>query len=103
MQVLAWFGQHDEVYEYVGEPELAPVHAADARDLVVGYLGSEYLGKSDRSEVETLLADLDAIVAADSLDVVDNPDALFVYAVYFLVFELPSEYPGEVPPPFPEE
>ncbi|HJN74606.1 MAG TPA: M20/M25/M40 family metallo-hydrolase [Myxococcota bacterium] len=103
LQALAWFAQKGDDYAYEGPPELAPEHAADARALVAGYLGSEHLSDSERAEVESILHDLDAIIEADNLDVVDNPEGLFVYAMYYLVFELPGEHIGEIPPPFPED
>ncbi len=104
MQALAFFGEDDGDYPYTTVPEIGPEHAADTRVLVSGVLESEYLTDDQREEAQAILDELDAVIETNSLDVLSmSPEPFFLYAIYFLVFYLPGDHIGEIPPPFPEE
>lgn len=87
---------------YIGEPEIDAEFALDFRALPEGLLTSEVLTASERRRLERIIDDADAVVEADSLDVLGSPPLWFVETVGFIAFELSREHPGAVPPPFPE-
>ena len=43
------------------------------------------------------------MIDAGTIDVLEDPDALYFYTIYFLIFELPAAHVGDIPPPFPSE
>jgi len=102
LQVVVYFTNDNQLFEDIGEPEIGPEHASDARPLVAAVYESEYLTDDERREVEVMLKDLDRVIEADDLDEIDNPNAFFFNAILRLCFEIPAEHPGDIPPPFPE-
>jgi hypothetical protein len=102
MQALAFFGDDDRDYPYRTVPEIGPEHAAEVRVMIRGVLASAYLSDEHRDEAQGILDELNAVVESNSIEALSmGADPFFVYAIYFLVFYLPTQYPGEIPPPFP--
>jgi len=104
LQALAFFGDDETEYAYEGAPDIGPEHAADVIPLIEGILASEYPDTSEREEAQGYLDELTAVVEADDIGALStSQDAFFYGAIYFLVFVLPAEHTGEIPPPFPDE
>lgn len=101
MQALAIAGNTDERYAYNGPVPPAGQAARDAKKLFVDMKQSAYPSTGDREQADFLIEQLDAVIAADSTSAVDSAEALYTAGLYYLLFDLPQKYPGEVPPPFP--
>jgi hypothetical protein len=102
-QVLVDLGGDDQRYPYEGEFPVDGSTAQDLKELFEGVLASIELSTRERERTEYFISEIDRVVEADSVDVLDNPDSLFFAGAYFLLFELTYAHPGEVPPPFPSE
>jgi hypothetical protein len=103
LQAVAWFAEDSERYPYEGAPALAPEHAEEVIPLVDGMIASEYITGGDESELQDIRDQLQDAVDQDSLEPLEPLDGFFYYAIYTLVFAMPAEHVGEIPPPFPEE
>lgn len=98
MYALAIAGRSDERYTYEGPVEPAGDAARDVRKLFEGVLRSSYPSDAERAEANAFIAELDQIIEADSAD---DVGALYATGLFFLLFDLPGKYPGDVPPPLP--
>jgi len=102
LQALMAFADDPATYDYEGPPPIAPEHARDALEIIEGVQGSSYPGALDQEELAYLRGEYQAVIDSDTLDVLEDPEALFFYTIYFLCFELPAAHVGDIPPPFPE-
>ena len=100
---MAFVGNTDQRFEYIGPPVMNAETGRDAMVLVDGILGSEVLTESERAQVEDVKATLQTTIDADSIDVLPSPTLFFIETLGLLVFELPGAHPGPIPPPFPGE
>ncbi len=67
-----------------------------------GVLDSSVLSIREIERAQYYIGELEKVVDADSLDGVENAEAMIFAGAYFLLFELTYAHPGEVPPLFPE-
>ncbi len=104
LQIVAAVGEATGPFPYRGPAPLSPSDLADGRPLVAGLLGSSHLSADERARAESFLAEIDKVIAADSLDALTQNQGVFlVELLAFLAFELPSEHPGPIPPPPPQD
>jgi Zn-dependent M28 family amino/carboxypeptidase len=101
-QVLAFFANDTERFDYLGPTEPGTQAAEDAMGLFSAVLDSDLLSESEREQAEYFQAELAGVIEADSMDALRHPESFFTAALYFLLFELGWAHPGEIPPPFPE-
>ena len=99
---LKLIGDDENRYAYEGSPELNAQMAGDALELFNGVEASSEITGSERIRNDSYREVLEAVVAADDISVIESPDAFFLGAAYFVLFELTSAHPGEIPPPFPD-
>ncbi len=90
-------------YAYEGPPPVGPQDAADALVIIEGAQASAYPDVSEQEDLAALHDEYQAVLDAGSIDVLEDPDALYFYTIYFLIFELPAAHIGDIPPPFPSE
>ena len=100
---LAFAGNTNMRWDYLGTPEIAADAMRDIRELPLGMLGSSVLAEHERERIEQIIADADMVIEADSIDVLGSANLWFVEAVGFIAFQLPRTHPGVLPPPFPGE
>lgn len=98
---LALIGSRSERYDYLGPVEPAGEAATEALRLVNALLGSSVIDDDDRDHADYYTGELEKVIEADSHDALDNMEAFYVGALYFLLFDLPTKYPGDIPPPWP--
>ena len=82
-----------------------PISAESARDLKAlfeGVGGSSLLTDEERERLNYFISEMDKVIGADSIDVLDSPEGTFFAGAYFLLFDLTYSHPGQVPPPFPD-
>jgi len=101
-QVLFEFSNDDQRFTYQGEQPITGESANDLKALFVGVRESTYLTSEEEDRTDFYISEINKVVEADSVDVLDSPDGLFWGGAYFILFELTGAHPGEVPPPFPE-
>lgn len=101
-QALTLIGNSEERFDYEGPKEPKAVAAQEAKTLILDMFESEYPSGNDREFAQFYLDQLDAIIEADSQDVVLDAEALYIGTLYFMLFDMPAKFPGEVPPPWPE-
>ena len=102
LEVLTDLGGDDQRYTYDGPGPLDGAMATGAAELLQGVLASSYPTAEQRAHAEFLLSQVDAVVQADTVEALDGWEGVFFAAAYYLLFELPTDHPGEVPPPWPE-
>ena len=102
MYALATIGTTADRYEYTGPKPTGADEALEAKRVFEDLLKSDYVSGSDAELARFYIAELDKVIAADSEEAVDNAEILYVAALYFLLFDLPTKFPGEIPPPWPE-
>lgn len=101
---LALIGNSDERYDYIGPAEPDADTAQEALRLLDTLLESDYPSTSDIEMANFYREELELVVEANSHDALStSTEAFYTGALYFLLFDLPVKYPGEVPPPWPEE
>ena len=101
-QLLHHVGNGEERFDYTGTPEPGSFTASEAKRLLEDLKQSSYLDQSDRDLADYYIGQLEQVIEADSHEVLPNSEALYTAALYFLLFDLPGKFPGEVPPPWPE-
>lgn len=95
-------GDDDTRYAYEGEPRLGATHARDAMNLFEGAQASSVITLSEQDRLGGFIAEMRQVEQADDVNALtDDPSLFFFQAAYYMLFELPVKYPGEVPPPFP--
>jgi hypothetical protein len=102
MYSLALIGNTADRYEYLGPQRVGSEHATAAREMFVDIKASSHLGVGDKEQADFYIEQLDIVIEADSEDAVENAEILYTGALFFLLFDLPAKYPGEIPPPWPE-
>ena len=95
-------GNTETRFEYTGPPAPGAATASEAKRLLTDLKASSYLDSSDRELADFYIQQLDLVIEADTHGVIPNPEAMYTGALDFLLFDLPSKYPGEVPSPWPE-
>lgn len=101
-QALFELGEDDQRYAYEGPPRIGRESATDLIALLDGILTSTVLTSEERTRVEEIRARVVDVQRADTIEAIPNSEAFLVDAVFFTMFLLSIEHPGEVPPPFPE-
>jgi len=101
---LSIIGNTNDRYTYTGPVDPNGADAAEALRLIEDLLLSDYPDNSDREMAEFYSSQLTDVVEADSHDVLaTSVESFYVGALYFLLFDLPAKYPGEIPPPWPDD
>ena len=101
--VLKLTGNTDERYEYLGPMEPDGETAAEALRLIDALVESDYPTSDDKDTADFYREELIAVIEADSHDALSMPiEAFYTGALYYLLFDMPVKYPGEIPPPWPE-
>jgi hypothetical protein len=101
-QLIYEFSNEDERFTYEGEQ---PINAQSAQDLLKLFEGireSSYLTSEEKDRADFYIEEISKVVESDDVNVLTSPDGIFWGGAYFMLFELTSAHPGEVPPPFPE-
>ena len=99
---LKLIGDDAQRYTFLGQQPVKGVHAQAAKEVFEDIKESNWLSQDDKDFADTHIEKLDLVIEADSEDAVDNPEIAYTAALYFLLYDLPGKYPGEIPPPWPE-
>ncbi|NCG22144.1 MAG: M28 family peptidase [Rhodobacterales bacterium] len=102
MYALAIIGSEDARYDYEGTFQPAGAEAQEAKRLITDLLKSDYPSAADKDFADFFLDQLDLVIEQDSEEALDDATITYTGTLYFLLFDLPTKYPGEVPPPWPE-
>ncbi len=88
-------------YAWDGPRDIGTQAMIGAQDLIAGVLGSKELTTDERTEAEGYYWSLQGAIEAEDPNELGNVDAFIGGALFFLLFDLPANHPGPIPPPFP--